>query len=126
VANNLRSGEGDNRKKALFVTLLGQGSYSKLKALAHLTAVSDLTLDAILQHLSGHYRPKTIEIAERLKFFKRNQLKKESVVEFIAELKTLVKICNFGAYLETAIRDQFVCGLKEPKFQWEPLCELTV
>ena len=52
VANNLRPGEDDNRKKAQFVTLLGQGSYSKLKALAHLTAVSDLMLDAILQHLS--------------------------------------------------------------------------
>ena len=34
VANNLRPGEGDNRKKALFIILLGQGSFSKLKAFA--------------------------------------------------------------------------------------------
>ena len=69
VANNLRPGEGDNRKKALFITLLGQGSFSKLKALVHPTAVSDHSLDAILQHLAGHYRPKTIEIAEKVQVF---------------------------------------------------------
>jgi len=123
VANNLCPGERDNRKKALLLTLLGQGSYSKLKALANPTAVSDLTLDAILQDLSSHYRPKTIEITKKFKFFKRNQLEKESVTELIAELQTLAKTCNFGAYLETAIQDQFVCGLKEPKFQQELLCE---
>ena len=55
VANNLHPGEGNNRKKALFITLLGQGSFSKLKVLAHPTAVNDLSLDAILQHLFGHY-----------------------------------------------------------------------
>ena len=125
VANNVRPpGEGEaDRKKALFITLLGQGSFSKLKSLAHPTPVTDLALDAILQHLSGHYRPKTIEIAERFKFFKRIQREKESVAEFIAELRTLAKTCNFGNYLETAIRDQFVCGLLDAKCQQELLCE---
>ena len=66
VANNLHPGEGDNRKKALFITLRRQGSFSKFKALAHPTAVSDFSLGTILRHLSGNYQPKTIEIAERL------------------------------------------------------------
>ena len=125
LANNVRAAEGEaaDRKKALFITLLGQGSFSKLKSLAHPIAVADLSLDAILQHLSGHYQPKTIEIAERFKFFKRNQREKESVAEFIAELQTLAKTCNFGNYLETAIRDQFVCGLLDVKCQQELLCE---
>jgi len=33
VANSLHPGEGDNHKKALFLTLLSQGSYLKLNAL---------------------------------------------------------------------------------------------
>ena len=38
------------------------------------------------------------------------------------ELRQLPKTCNFGNYLETAIRDQFVCGLCDTKTQ----CNLCV
>ena len=76
-----------------------------------------------MERLIGHYRPKTIEIAERFKFFKRNQGTTESATEFIAELRSLAKTCNFGEYLEIAIRDQFVCGLGDSKCQAELLCE---
>ena len=72
LANNVRDTEDNQRrKKALFITVLGQATYAKLKVLANPTSVSDLTLDAIMEHLIGHFRPQTIEIAERFKFFKR-------------------------------------------------------
>jgi len=124
LANNIKDTEGDaqRRKKALFITLLGQATFAKLKVLANPTPVSGLTLEAIMQHLIEHYQPQTIEIAERFKFFKRNQLEFESVTRFIAELRSLATTCNFGAYLETAIRDQFVCGLQDTKCQKELLC----
>ena len=40
----------------------------------------------------------------------------------MAELRRLAKTCNFGDYLDTAIRDQFVCGLSDLKCQKELLC----
>ena len=124
LANNVRdTEENQRRKKALFITVLGQATYAKLKVLANPTSVSDLTLDAIMQHLIGHFRPQTIEIAERFKFFKRNQREAESASEFMAELRSLAKTCNFGEYLESAIRDQFVCGLRDTKCQQELLCQ---
>ena len=127
LANNVK-GEGARRKKALFITLLGQETLAKLKVLSSPTPVSDLTLEAIMEHLLGHYRPQTIEIAERFKFFKCSQKKGEKAAEFIAELRRLAKTCNFGDYLNTAIRDQFVCGLRDVKCQKELLCvtDLTV
>ena len=77
-----------------------------------------------MEHLVAHYLPKTIEIAERFKFFKRSQNKGEAAVDFIADLRRLAKTCNFGNYLETEIRDQFVsnCGLRDSKCQKELLC----
>ena len=77
--------------------------------------------------LIGHYRPKTIEIAERFKFFKRTQGDNECIADFIVELKRLAKTCNFGNYFDTTIRDQFVCGLRDKKCQQELLgiSELT-
>ena len=125
-ANNICSeGDAASRKQALFLTLLGQSAFAKLKTLASPTSISDLTLDQIMEHLIGHYKPKTIKIAERFKFFKRHQLGGESTTDFMTELRRLAKTCNFGNYLESAIRDQFVCGLCDLKTQRELLCIST-
>ena len=44
------------------------------------------------------------------------------VADYVAELQRLSKTCNFGDYLETALRDQVVCGLCELTTQKELLC----
>ena len=129
LVNNIRDNkENLRRRKALFITLLGQAMFSKLKVLASPTAVSDLTLDAIMEHLIGHFCPQTIEIAERFKFFQRNQGEAKLVTEFMAQLRSLAKTCKFGRYFKTATQDQFVCGLHDTRCQQELLCqaELTV
>jgi len=54
----------NERRLSLFITLLGQATFSKLKVLANPTPVSDLTLEAIMEHLIGHYRSQMVEIAE--------------------------------------------------------------
>ena len=52
-------------KKALFVTLLGHSTFTKLKTLASPTQVSELAMDDIMELLLAHFRLQTIEIAER-------------------------------------------------------------
>jgi len=101
---------------------IGTSDICKVEILAGTTPVADLTLDTIMEHLVAHYRPKTIEIAERFKFFKRSQKKGEAAVDFIADLRRLAKTYNFGNYLETAIGDQFFCGFRDSKCQKELLC----
>ena len=44
------------------------------------------------------------------------------MADYVAELRRLGKTCNFGDYLDTALRDQLVCGLKDQKTQKELLC----
>ena len=78
-----------------------------------------LSLDQVVELLTAHYRPQTIEIAERYKFFKRIQEDQERTTDFIAALRRLAKTCNFGGYLDTALRDQFVCGLNDRQCQRE-------
>ena len=123
LANNVKEGDEAqrNRKKALFITLVGQATFAKLRDLASPRAIADISLDDIVELLKTHYRPQTVEIAERFKFFKRTQGASERTADFIAELRRLAKTCNFGQYLETALRDQFVCGLRDEKCQRELL-----
>ena len=77
VVNGI-AGDNEDKKKAMFITLLGQETFAKLKILASPTAISELSLDAIVQFLTQHFRPTTIEI----KFFKRQQNEQESAMEY--------------------------------------------
>ena len=72
--------------------------------------------------MKQHYKKETVKIAEQFKFFKRVQHDDEEVADYVAELRRLGKTCNFGDYLDTALRDQLVCGLKDQKTQKELLC----
>ena len=76
--------------------------------------------------MTHHFRLTTIEIAKRFKFFKRSQKEDESATEYMGQLRRLGQTCNFGAYLEMALRDQFVCDLNDGKCQRELLCDATL
>ena len=67
----------------------------------------------IRDSLLRHFKPQSVEIAERFTFFKRTQQSNESVTEYMATLRKMAKECNFGGYLDTALRDQLVCGMKD-------------
>ena len=56
-------------------------------------------------------------IAERFHFHRRNQAPEESVSDFIAQLWRLATYCEFGNYLDEALRDRFVCGFKSEVMQ---------
>ena len=124
LANNIRDGDEAqrNRKKALFLTLVGQATFAKLRDLPSPREITDISLDDIMELLKAHYRPQIVEIAERFKFFKRTQGISEGTNDFMAALRRLAKTCNFGQYLDSALRDQFVCGLRDEKCQRELLC----
>ena len=96
TANNIKSGDvaQQDRKKALFITMLGQTTFVKLHDLASPKDIAMLTLDQVVALLTAHYRPQTIEIAERYKFFKRTQEDQERTTDFIAALRRLAKTCN--------------------------------
>ena len=48
------------------------------------------------------------------------------MTQYTGKLCRLAKTCNFGAYLEIALCDQFVCGLANVKCQQELLYEANL
>ena len=75
LANNIKDGDAtqQNRKKALFLTLVGQATFAKLRDLASPREITEISLDEIMELLKAYYHPKTVEIEERFKFFKHTQ-----------------------------------------------------
>jgi len=50
-------------------------------------------------------------VEERFHFHRRSQAVGENIAEYVAELRRLSTDCQFGAYLEEALRDRLVCGI---------------
>ena len=119
---------GVAKKKAVFLSTVGHTVFERIKDLMYPVVLSDAALDDIRSKLLVHFKHQTVEIAERFKFFKRMQQVNESVADYIATLRKMAKDCNFGDYLDTALRDQLVCGMKDAKCQRELLskCDLTL
>ena len=107
----------DGRKKAVFLTVIGDTTFRLLQSLIAPAKVDDETLSELSQVLSGHFSPKRLVIPERFCFWNRTQNRGENYQDFVAELRRLSRNCDFGDTLEETIRDRFVCGILDSAVQ---------
>ena len=63
--------------------------------------------------LLKHYDPQPLVIGERFRFYQRSQKSGESIADFVADLRRLSIKCEFGDFLDQALRDRFVCVRNE-------------
>ena len=73
--------------------------------------------------LKKHYESKPVIIAKCFHFYRRDQASKESIAEYLAEFRRLATHCQCGECLEEALRDRFVCGLRNGGTQKHLLSE---
>ncbi|KAJ8032982.1 hypothetical protein HOLleu_23086 [Holothuria leucospilota] len=105
------------KKTAIFLSEVGPDVYSVLSNLVAPAKRKDKSIDEIFISLKQYYEPAPLEISESFHFGKRDQKPGESVSDYILALKKLSIHCNFGNYLNRALRDRFVCGLRDEKIQ---------
>ena len=100
------------KQVAVFLSSVGATAYALLRDLLAPTKPKDKSLDDLFKTLREHYNPTPLVIAERFSFHSRAQSSTESVAEYIAELRRLATHCQFKTFLQEALRDRFVCGLR--------------
>lgn len=100
------------KRVPVLLSVMGPKTYGLLRNLVAPSKPGTMQYDNIVGVLQAHFAPKPLVIAERFRFHKRNQGEEETVAQYVAVLKRLSEHCEFGAYLEDALRDRFVCGLK--------------
>ena len=113
----------DEKKVAHLLSGLGARAYAVVKNLVAPQMPKECTMDRIKELLINHFKPKPPVIAERFAFHKRDQRPGETVNEFVIELRRLARTCNFGAFLDEALRDRLVCGLAHGGTQRKLLAE---
>ena len=111
------------KKVAHLISDIGPKTYTVLKSLTAPTLPAECELRRIKEVLVQHYKPTPLIIAECFAFHKRDQLPEEKVNDFMIELRKLARSCDFGNFLEQALRDRFVCGLANASLQKRLLTE---
>ena len=117
------NGIADGKKVAVLLSIIGGKTYSLLSDLLAPEKPASKSFIQLSEALKKHFEPKPVIIAERFQFHRRNQSANESVAEYEAELRRLATHCAFGNYLEEAIRDRIVCGLRNESIQKRLLAE---
>ena len=111
------------KRVPVFLSVVGGKVYSLLRDLLAPAKPDSKTFAVLTATLTSHYEPKPLVIAERFYFHSRNQKTSESIAEYIAELRRLAAHCEFGEYLNDALRDRLVCGLLHSGIQRRLLSE---
>jgi len=69
--------------------------------------------DTVVEKFDAFFRVRRNVIFERARFNRRSQLAGESAEQFIMELYTLAKNCNYGDMTDEMIRDWLVVGIQD-------------
>ncbi|XP_076660799.1 uncharacterized protein LOC143364225 [Halictus rubicundus] len=105
----------DTKPEKKAAQLLVHVDTEAFKLIKHLVApakINTKSYDQIVEIMNEHINPKPSEVMERFNFNQAKQAETETVAEFAARLKKLALNCNFKE-IEVALRDQFVCGLRD-------------
>jgi len=102
---------------------IGKETYNTLRNLLASNNPRTTAWEDIVSTLKTHFEPKSLVIAERFVFNRRQQETDESVADYVAALRKLSIHCDFGTFLNDALRDRFVCGLKSEAMQKKLLVE---
>ncbi|XP_065071854.1 uncharacterized protein LOC135696403 [Rhopilema esculentum] len=123
IANDITEA---SKKRAVLLSGIGPSTYSVLRNLMTPDIPSSKSYGELKATLSADFKPKTLVIAERFCFYKRNQHENESISDYIVELKKLARTCDFGDVLSIASRDRLVCGLRAETIQRKLLTEIDL
>ena len=120
LANDVKD---EKKIVSVFLTIMGSKTYELLRNLVAPGKPADLKYQELVEILGKHFNPAPLLIAERFHFHTRNQNEGEGVADYAAALKKYAERCKFDSFLEQALRDRFVCGLKNRAIQKKLLTE---
>ena len=108
---------GNDQKKDALLACVCKETFGLLRALVAPTRLKDKTFGELVETLRVHLAPKPLVIAERFRFYKRDQKETEGIKAYAASLQKLAEHCDFGDTLSDALRDRLVCGMREGAVQ---------
>ena len=109
------------------MTVVGPTVYSLLHDLFAPDSPTEKTYDELTTKLTTHFDPKPVNVLTlRHTFHCRSQGSSESITEYMAELQRLAPNCDFGTFLEQALHDRLVLGIRSKSTQKQLLTQVDM
>lgn len=107
----------EDKKQSLMLHYIGMETYDLLCDKVAPVKPEDRTYEQLKAILKAIFDPTPLEIVENYRFHLRKQADDETVEEFSIALRKLAIHCKFDHYLDTALRNQFIFGLRSSRIQ---------
>ena len=114
---------GEDKKVAVLLSSMGPVTYRVLSDLLYPVKPKEKNFKELADCLQSHISPPVLKIAERFKIMKRTQRENEDVSCYATALRQLAVTCQYGAFLDDALTQCFVCGLINSRVQRRLLLE---
>ena len=111
------------KKVAVLLTVIGGKAYVLLRNLLAPAKPAEKSFNVLVKIMKDHLKPKSLMIAKRFKFHWHNQHERETVTQYLTELRKFSEQCDFKEYLKEALHDRLVCGLWSEVIQRRLLAE---
>ena len=102
----------DKQKSCLLLHVIGEDALEIYNNFTF-TAGDEYKLDKILEKFQAYCTPKKNVTYERHRFFTCNQKQGETIDQYVTELRSRSKSCEFGDLTESLIKDRIVCGIPD-------------
>ena len=107
----------DKKKVSALISLIRHKTYKLLRDLVSPEKPQGKTFKFLTDLLKQQLAPRRIIVSERFHFHRCDQEENQSISDFIAKLCEKASTCNFGPFLNEALRDQFITGVRSCTIQ---------
>ena len=123
TANDLTGAEKAEKRREIFLSVVGKRIYSILRSLLSPDRPTTKTFVELTAVLTKHFSPPPSEVIQRFRFYSQVRQPGESVSAFVAALRELTEYCNFGDSLDKVLRDRIVGAINNESTQKKLLSE---
>ncbi|PIK56894.1 hypothetical protein BSL78_06220 [Apostichopus japonicus] len=102
----------DSTQTSIFLHIIGEEGLAIYNTLSYDTG-DDKKLDVVMQKFETYCTPKRNITYERHRFFTCLPQSDDTIDQYITELRTRAKTCEFGTLCDSLIRDRIVCGIHD-------------
>lgn len=111
----------EDKKRDILLGSLGPHPFKIVFDTSQPTPLGNLSFNDIVEILNKYFTKPTAPLSQRVIFSRRFRHEGESVNQYELSLRSLAGNCNFGENLDERLRDQFILGISNDRWQLELL-----